>query len=326
VFAHRPVFRLRKTFSLLLSAAVLCLPALAGARQRPLQSGSLQYVALPLERSPQNHLLVRAEINGKPAVLGVDTGAPISAIAVNRRAHYGLLPVAGKSGIPSRLSINGAFNAVAIARNVRLGALNLVDEPVVLVDLGGLGSSSRSRKHRDIDGILGADILFPTKAILDCHRQLLFLKLNPTVPGRIPGIDYRGYRAVPMHVSQGFNLYVNGSLNGRKAKLMVDTGAFATLLNTGFVRRMKIPLRDTPYRSSGVNLGHRGVQVATISRFSVGSMDMRSNDVGVMNMDGLIHDGLLDATPPVAGLLGAEILRRYHAIIDFGTNTLYLKK
>ena len=325
MFAQLSAFHLRKTFALLLSAAVLCLPALAGARTAPSQSGSLQYIALPLERSPQNHLLVRAEINGKPAVLTVDTGAPISAIALNRRAHFKMLPVAGKSGIPSRLSINGAFNAVVIARNLRLGALNLVDEPMVVVDLGGLRSPSRS-KHRDVDGILGADILFPTKAILDCRRQLLILKLNPTVPGRIPGIDYRGYRAVPMHVSQGFNLYVDGSLNGKKAKLMVDTGAFATLLNTGFVRRMKIPLRDTPYRSSGVNLGHRGVQVATISRFSVGSMDMRSNDVGVMNMDGLIHDGLLDATPPVAGLLGAEILRRYHAIIDFGTNTLYLKK
>ena len=325
MFAHLSAFHLRKTFALLLSAAVLNLPALAGARTPPSQSGSLQYIALPLERSPQNHLLVRAEINGKPAVLGVDTGAPISAIALNRRAHFKMLPVAGKSGIPSRLSINGAFNAVVIARNLRLGALNLVDEPMVVVDLGGLRSSPRS-KQRDIDGILGADILFPTKAILDCRRQLLILKMNPTVPGRIPGIDYRGYRAVPMHVSQGFNLYVDGSVNGKKAKLMVDTGAFATLLNTGFVRRMKIPLRETPYRSSGVNLGQRGVQVATISRFSVGSMDMRSNDVGVMNMNGLIHGGLLDATPPVAGLLGAEILHRYHAIIDFGTNTLYLKK
>lgn len=325
MFARLPAFRLRKTFALLLSAAALCLPALVGARTPPSQAGSLQYIALPLERSPQNHLLVRAEINGKPAVLTVDTGAPISAIALSRRAHFKMLPVAGKSGIPSRLSINGAFNAVVIAKNLRLGALNLVDEPMVVVDLGGLRSSPRS-KQRDIDGILGADILFPTKAILDCDRQLLILKMNPTVPGRIPGIDYRDYRAVPMHVSPGFNLYVDGSVNGRKAKLMVDTGAFATLLNTGFVQRMKIPLRDTPYRSSGVNLGHRGVQVATISRFSVGSMNMRSNDVGVMSMDGLIHGGMLDAKPPVAGLLGAEILRRYHAIIDFGTNTLYLKK
>jgi predicted aspartyl protease len=277
---------------------------------------------LPLIRSAQNHLLVRAEINGKPALLGVDTGAPVSAVALNRRAHFGLAPITGKSAIPPRLSINGAFNSVAIARNLRLGALNLVDEPMVLVDLGGM----RKTKRDEIDGILGADILFPTKAMLDCHRQILVLKINPSVPGSIPGFDYSGFRRIPMHVSDGFNLYVDGSVNGQKAKLMVDTGAFATLLHSRFVKRMKIPMRDTPFSSSGVNLKQRGVQMATISRLSIGSMDLERKDVGVINLEGLIHGGLLDASPPVVGLLGSEILRRYHGIIDFGTKSLYLKR
>ena len=322
MFAHLPFFRSRKSFGLLL-CAVLCLPAIASARTEPLQSGSLQYVALPLIRSPQNHLLVRAEINGKPALLGVDSGAPVSAIAISRRAHFGMLPVASKSGIPSRLSINGAFNAVGIARNLRLGALNLVDEPMVLVDLGGIKGS---RRKDDIDGILGADILFPTKALLDCQRQLLILKMNPSVPGKIPGFDFRGWRSIPMHMSPGFNLYVDGSVNGKKAKLMVDTGAFATLLHSRFVRSLKIPMRETPFSSTGVNLKSRGVQMATISRFSIGSMDMRDKNVGVINLEGLIHGGLLNASPPVAGLLGSEILRRHHGILDFGTKTLYLKR
>jgi predicted aspartyl protease len=286
-------------------------------------AGALQYETLPLVRSSQNHLLVHAEINGKPALLGVDTGAPVSAIALNRREHFGLKPITGKSEIPARLSINGAFNSVAIARNLKLGALNLVDEPMVLVDLGGL---RRSTKRDEIDGILGADILFPTKALLDCQRQILILKINPSVPGNVPGFNFDGFRRIPMHVSDGFNLYVDGSVNGQRAKLMVDTGAFATLLHSRFVRRMQIPMRDTPFSSSGVNLKQRGVQMATISRFSVGSMNLERKDVGVMNLEGLIHGGLLDASPPVVGLLGSEILRRYHGIIDFGTKSLYLKR
>lgn len=300
-----------------------CLSGLAAPLSHAAAAGALQYESLPLIRSAQNHLLVRAEINGKPALLGVDTGAPVSAIALNRRAHFGLTPTNAKSGVPTKLSINGAFNSVAIARNLRLGALNLIDEPMVLVDLGGM---RRSNKRDEIDGILGADILFPTKALLDCQRQILILKINPSVPGTIPGFDLTGFRRIPMHVSDGFNLYVDGSVNGKKARLMVDTGAFATLLHSRFVRQMKIPLRDTPFSSSGVNLKQRGVQMATITRFSIGSMDLAKKDVGVINLEGLIHGGLLDASPPVAGLLGSEILRRHHAIIDFGTKSLYLKR
>lgn len=290
---------------------------------RAATAGALQYESLPLIRSSQNHLLVRAEVNGKPALLGVDTGAPVSAIALNRREHFGLAPITGKSELPSRLSINGAFNSVAVARNFRLGALNLVDEPLVLVDLGGLRHSS---KRDEIDGILGADILFPTKALLDCQRQVLILKINPSVPGTVPGFDFSGFRRIPMHVSDGFNLYVDGSVNGKAARLMVDTGAFTTLLHSRFLRRMQIPLRETPFSSSGVNLKQRGVQMATISHFSIGSMNLERNDVGVINLEGLIHGGLLNATPPVAGLLGAEILKNHHGIIDFGTKNLYLKR
>ena len=35
---------------------------------------------------------------------------------------------------------------------------------------------------------------------------------------------------------------------------------------------------------------------------------------------------LAGASPPVVGLLGAEVLKSHHAIIDFGTRTLYLKE
>jgi hypothetical protein len=54
-------------------------------------------------------------------------------------------------------------------------------------------------------------------------------------------------------------------------------------------------------------------------------VDIFGKDVGVIDLEGLIHDGLLEGSPPVAGLLGAETLRRHHGIIDFGTRTLYLR-
>ena len=284
-----------------------------------------QYVALPLVRSYQNHLLVRAYINGKPAMLGVDTGAPVSAIALSKRQYFRLSGISTDSKLPTRLQINGAYNNVAIARQFRLGALNLVDEPVVTVDLSGSSHAARILHEEEIDGILGADILFPTEAVLDCNKQLLFLKVDPDARGGTPGVEYRGLQKMPLLLSEGYNLYVDGAVNGSPARLMVDTGAFATLLHRGFVRQMHIPLYDTPFSSSAVNLKQRGVEVARIQRLSVGKIDIFGKDVGVIDLDGLIHRGLLHSSPPVAGLLGAEILRSHHAIIDFGTRTLYLR-
>jgi predicted aspartyl protease len=289
-----------------LSLVVLTLLAVAefcsaAPKKAPASNSSLpHFEALPLTRSQQNHLLVRTFINGKPALLGVDSGAPISAIALNRRAHFGLTGIPGSSTLPARLQINGAFNNVAIAHNFRIGALNLVDEPVVVVDLSGSGRASRLLHEQEIDGILGADILFPTGAVLDCQKQMLILNMSPGSPGKTPGTDYRGLRSMPIRVSETYNLYVDAAINGEPARLMVDTGAFATLLHRGFVRRLHVPLHATEFSSSAVNLKQRGVQVARIRRLSVGSVDIMGKDVGVVDLEGLIHSDLLRGSQPVA--------------------------
>src|SRR5258708_36925300 len=110
--------------------------------------------------------------------------------------------------------MNGAFNSVAMARRLQLGALKLLDEPVVVVDLSGSGRASRLLHEQEIDGILGADILFPTGAVLDCQKQMLILKLDPESSGNTPGMQYRGFRSMPIRVSETYNLYVDAAING----------------------------------------------------------------------------------------------------------------
>ncbi|MGH8095631.1 MAG: aspartyl protease family protein [Chthoniobacterales bacterium] len=316
----------RSLLSALLAASLALTPASATTKSRSQPTpGNPVFQALPLERSKQNHLLVRAEINGKPALLGVDSGAPVSAISASRRAHFGLSALPAASKLPPRLRINGGFNRVAIAHHFRLGALTLLDEPVVTIDLSAPARAAHEFHEQELDGILGADILFPTQAVLDCDAQILFMKIDPDVPGTVPGVNHRGWKTIPIRVTQGWNLYVDSKLNGKAAQLMLDTGSFTTLIHRPFVREMRLPLRNTPYASGAVNLEERGLQLATIRRFSVGRFLVKRKEVGVMDLRGLIHGDLLEGKPPVAGLLGSEFFRRNHAIIDFGTRTLYLK-
>ncbi|HXY61035.1 MAG TPA: aspartyl protease family protein [Chthoniobacterales bacterium] len=319
---------LRGRLSTLIAAALISVNgSFAAPRTNPIPSSAVpEFEALPLTRSRQNHLIVHAFVNGKPALLGVDTGAPVSAIALKRQEHFRLTQVPANSKLPPRLQINGAFDSVVIAHKLELGALALVDEPLVVVDLSSSSRAARLLHEPEIDGILGADILFPTKAVLDCQKQMLILKLDPDKEGPGPGVEYRGFKHMPIEVSDGNNLYVDGAVNGAPARLMIDTGAFATLLHREFVHRLQIPLRRTSYQSSAVNLKQRGVEVARIRRLSVGSVDIIGNDVGVVDLGGLIHTELLKGSPPVVGLLGAEILRSHHGIVDFGTRTLYLKR
>jgi predicted aspartyl protease len=305
----------------------------AGAAPPP----TWQYQALRLERSRQNHLLVHVEINGKHAIFGVDTGAPVSAVAFHRRKHFGLAPLPEGSDLPAELRINGGYNRVAIAHRLRIGRLMLVDEPVVVIDLSGPARAAQEYEEEELDGILGADILFPTEAVLDCGKETLFMKVDPDAAGPFPEIGQGGGSTrVPIRVTRGGNLYVDCKLNGKSAQLMLDTGAFTTLIHSSFLAGMHLKMRETPFTSGAVNLDDRTVQLATIRRFAVGHLvsgqflfgnfTVKEKVVGVMDLTGLIQGELLQGVPPVAGLLGSEFLRRNHAIIDFGNAALYLRR
>src|SRR5512144_40932 len=111
------------------AALLLALPVFASPRSgssglrpgAPVPRRNAEFEALPLMRSRQNHLLVRVFINGKPAWLGVDSGAPVTAIAAHRREYFRLTGLPSASKLPARLQINGAFNNVSIVRSLRLG-------------------------------------------------------------------------------------------------------------------------------------------------------------------------------------------------------------
>ena len=136
--------------------ALLCVGSTFGASGPQPQPAveNPEFQALPLERSRQNHFLLRAEINGKSALLGVDTGAPVSAISAARRKHFGLSAIPSSSKLPPRLRINGGFNRVTIAHHLRLGALILVDEPIVAIDLSAPARAARDNVEREVSALL----------------------------------------------------------------------------------------------------------------------------------------------------------------------------
>ena len=43
---------------------------------------------------------------------------------------------------------------------------------MVAIDLSSPARSAREFHEQELDGILGADILFPTQAVLDCEKQI----------------------------------------------------------------------------------------------------------------------------------------------------------
>src|SRR5437764_1990324 len=220
----------------------------------------------------------------------VHTRQPGTLISSKRRADFRLDKIGTNSGLPTSVVVNGVADKLAIVHNLQLGSLNIVDMPVVMTNVSSPPRVAKMVREQEIDGILGVDVLFATKAVMDCQDQILILNRYPELSGNERALDLRGFRQMPMHVSEGFNLFVNGSINGRQTKLLVDTGAVVTTLHRPFVRELHIPYYATSITSSGINRKNDAVDVARIRRLSVGSVEVFGKTIGVADLNWLFSE------------------------------------
>src|SRR5262249_38627649 len=311
--------------SLSILAAALAFAEAIQAASPPPRGIADRFEALPLTRSWQNQLLVHVRINGKPATLMVDSGAPATLVSTKRRADFHLDAMGGDSGLPASVIVNGLANKLAIVHSLRLGALNIVDMPVVLTNISSPSRVAKMVREQEIDGILGVDVLFATKALMDCQDQVLILNRYPEMSWNEKALDLRGFHKTPIYVSEGYNLFVNSSINGTRTRLLVDTGAVVTTLHLPFVRQLRIPYYATSITSSGINRQEDEVDVARVRKLSVGEVTVVGKAIGVADLNWLFPETPRRESRQVGGLLGAELLKSHHGIIDFGTRTLYLK-
>ena len=278
--------------------------------------------ALPvvtLERVRSGHFVVRAEINGQPVRLVVDTGCPVTVLT---EAAYRRLarPDAG-SRLPAgdvRLrSLNGRPARSGFVDDLHVGDSSLGGTHVAVAALEAV--LGRGAGGHVADGILGADSLHRSRAVLDLARRTLVLR------GQAASNDTRaGYVRVPAAYTTGRHLAVPCILAEDPYRFVVDTGSPFTVVRREVVRSEDLaqPARMASMHTLG---GDTLVAWVPLRRWNIGSFPVTRAIVGAGSFRGGIFDERTRAGGEVAGLLGLDWLVRWGAVIDFGERAVYLR-
>ena len=115
-------------------------------------------------------------------------------------------------------------------------------------------------------------------------------------------------------------LFINVTLNGRPAKLLIDTGASKSLLDINFAEEYGYkcyPLAIDKY------IGLGGLHDV----YAIANYDIDEFFTPFLGTDlGEITGYFKDAGVEIVGVLGADFLEMHRAVIDFEKNLMYKKR
>ena len=133
------------------------------------------YTRIRLHSLPTNHYVVVATLNGVEGRFILDTGASNTCVSTELAMHFHLnaRPSEEKA---SSASANELDTEVAHHNKLVIGSWSSKRRSVVLFDMQAVNLALQKLDIETVDGIIGADILQSTKAVINYQIDWLYIK------------------------------------------------------------------------------------------------------------------------------------------------------
>ena len=210
--------------------------------------------------SAENTYRVPINANGKVGDLTIDTGASTSIIFKASVKKFGLLPTETNERVHGAFGKGNEKIGVVTIHQLTMGNLALMNVKVaVLSDFVGNGLY---RPYGLTDGLLGLREMLKYGTVLDLNNHLLLAHPGGQVKGIADGIhsilSKQGYTPIKLSMVEG-HLEVPAVVNDTPCRLIVDTGAFFTVIDRQFARKARIGGYDTGLNAQGLGTKGRGM-------------------------------------------------------------------
>ncbi len=119
---------------------------------------------------------------------------------------------------------------------------------------------------------------------------------------------------------------IKAKINGVSGRFILDTGASNTCVGTDKADLFKLVAEQSEVKAAGAGARDMETLISDRNRIEIGGWKRKKQKIVLFD---LVHvnQALIDHQAlPVDGIIGADILKKAKAIIDYSKGRLYLKK
>ncbi len=137
-------------------------------------------------------------------------------------------------------------------------------------------------------------------------------------------LEESGYVPVELRPTPVGHLELDAVVNGHQARMLVDTGASATVIDRAAADRWNVARQVVEGEALGcVTFG--SVESATLDQLKLSDLEMKDVAVTVLDLTH-INAGLEQKkAEPIDGIIGSDLMVKRDAVIEYASSILHLR-
>ena len=128
-----------------------------------------------------------------------------------------------------------------------------------------------------------------------------------------------------LHFTKTNHYEIIAKINGKKGRFILDTGASSSCVGFDSIETFNLSSEASDVKAAGAGATDMETQLSAKNRVDIGKWKQEKVALVLFNLTHVNTALTMHNAKPVNGIIGADLLKKGKAIIDYNKNYLYLK-
>ena len=138
-------------------------------------------------------------------------------------------------------------------------------------------------------------------------------------------LSKKGYQKTNMKLTKTSHFKVSAKINGIKGDFIVDTGASNTCIDIKLIEHFNLTSEESDTKAAGAGATDMETQISKGNKIKIGKWKSKKSDLVIFDLSHVNEALTNHNSKPVHGIIGADLLKKGQAIIDYQTKKIFLK-
>lgn len=135
----------------------------------------------------------------------------------------------------------------------------------------------------------------------------------------------KNYTRIPLKKLATGHYKISAKINAVAGDFIVDTGASSTCVALSYASLFNLKHKISPVKAAGAGASGMDTYLSTKNSFIVNNKLIKNIPLILFDLSH-VNNALTEVNEPIIhGIIGADLLKKCRAIIDYGRNCMYFK-